>query len=428
MFRLMLCALLWLGLAMLAAGAGGKSYSPTDLKNPMLGPKESAFCGRPGVERSAICDPDNLMTKESKDVIEGTINKIKNAEVAVVMIDSMSSYFQMFRSVDSSAEKFARAVHDSWGVGDRNTNNGVLVFLSISDRAWYVSTGEGVQDRLYGETIDQVMDHAKGKLRSNDVGGAVEGIITELEIILEKPASGKFVSIPSKSKETSWSVPLIFVAIFFAMGYFQDSRKDEMKKGKVALDQLLTEVRDLHKNNKFHSNSCPICLEDFVSEEGAGAKIGDIVSLHCGHIYCRNCITSHISAGGDKCPICRQTIDRKLINTAQSNVCSGWGCWLRGRLGPPSYPSSSHSHRHREVLFRLHRIRSRYPSVMTEEAHNDLAGAVASNSLDQFIATGESRSTAIGSELIALQKTGSKGSSRSKFGGGKSSGGRGGRW
>jgi hypothetical protein len=39
MFRLMLCALLWLGLAMLAAGAGGKSYSPTDLKNPMLGPK-----------------------------------------------------------------------------------------------------------------------------------------------------------------------------------------------------------------------------------------------------------------------------------------------------------------------------------------------------------------------------------------------------
>jgi uncharacterized membrane protein YgcG len=456
----MLSVLLWaLVVAVAATASGGKSYSPADLKSPMLGPKEAAFCGRPGVERSAICDPDNLMTKESKDVIEGTINKIKNAEVAVVVINSMSSYFQMFRSVDTSAEKFARAVHDSWGVGDRNTNNGVLVFLSISDRAWYVSTGEGVQDRLYGETIDQVMDHAKGKLRSNDVGGAVEGVINEMEIILSKPPQKKstvarmFTNVQGMAERNSWTLYLAVIAVVCIASIFGENKQSEMVKGKNALDKLLTEVRDLRINNKFQSNSCPICLEDFVDSDESTKKMDveslaesehangqqkehkrSIVALHCGHIFCRECIVNHMSGpGGDKCPICREGIDAKLGTAFKQSSWSGLCSRVRHGCRPSPYQSfSHHSHHHPELLFRLHRMRYMYPHAMTAESHTALTNAVTSNSLEQFVTTGESRSVAINTELIELRqasaRSGSAGSSRSSFGGGRSFGGRGGRW
>lgn len=43
-------------------------WSPASLPNPMLSP---AACGRPGVARSSVCDPDSLLSKTEKDEIEG---------------------------------------------------------------------------------------------------------------------------------------------------------------------------------------------------------------------------------------------------------------------------------------------------------------------------------------------------------------------
>ncbi len=33
-----------------------------------------------------------------------------------------------------AAQNFAKQLHDSWGVGDKECNNGVLLLLSIGDR------------------------------------------------------------------------------------------------------------------------------------------------------------------------------------------------------------------------------------------------------------------------------------------------------
>ena len=132
----------------LAIGTLAGSYKPTDILNPMSGAETVKFCGRPDVPRSAICDPDNLMSKDAKDVAEGFINAAKTAEIGVVVIDKMASSFVLFSSYEAAAEKFARAVHDSWGVGDKDAQNGVLVFLSIKDRTFFISRGLGVAKQL----------------------------------------------------------------------------------------------------------------------------------------------------------------------------------------------------------------------------------------------------------------------------------------
>jgi len=55
-------------LAVAVQCAAAARWSPSSLPNPMLSP---AACGRPGVARSAVCDPDSLLSKTEKDEIEG---------------------------------------------------------------------------------------------------------------------------------------------------------------------------------------------------------------------------------------------------------------------------------------------------------------------------------------------------------------------
>ena len=79
--------------------------TPLNIPNPMENPVE---CGRSGVPRSQICDPDNMLAKENKDVIEGYINAIKKAEIAVAIVSSMSSELIKLDSIETASEKFAR--------------------------------------------------------------------------------------------------------------------------------------------------------------------------------------------------------------------------------------------------------------------------------------------------------------------------------
>ena len=48
--------------------ASSTQWTPKSMPNPMKTPAE---CGRATVAKSAICDPEHLLTDEGKDAIEG---------------------------------------------------------------------------------------------------------------------------------------------------------------------------------------------------------------------------------------------------------------------------------------------------------------------------------------------------------------------
>ena len=79
-----------------------RGYAPSDVPNPMINP---AACGRPGVTKSAVCDPAFLLSKESKDVIEGYINAVVGAQISVVVIDQMKADFIGSDEIELASEK-----------------------------------------------------------------------------------------------------------------------------------------------------------------------------------------------------------------------------------------------------------------------------------------------------------------------------------
>ncbi len=55
---------------------------------------------------------------------------------------------QRMQSPDAAtAERFARQLHDAWGVGSAACDNGVLLLLATKDRQVYISVGKGATDR-----------------------------------------------------------------------------------------------------------------------------------------------------------------------------------------------------------------------------------------------------------------------------------------
>lgn len=250
------------------------TYSPSDVPNPMLNP---SGCGRSNVPKSAICDPSLLLTEENKDVIEGFINGVVGAQIAVAVIGKMSQSFVADGDLEIASGRFARTLHDTWGVGDKETNNGILIFLSLNDRVVYISTGVGVQGKLTGQFIDYLVAEMKPDLKSAHYGTAIEKTVVQIGLII----SGKS-TIPEKIRANGRFSNLVILLLWVTGvvgvgGIIHETLKlNQLRKGRKALDSFMTEIAESGENKNFLSDSCPICLESFsVPKSATGVSAED---------------------------------------------------------------------------------------------------------------------------------------------------------
>ena len=271
---LILLAIVHLTLASITTKTLGKS--PEEISNPMLNPQS---CGRGEVSKSALCDPDDLLTTEEKDVIEGFMNKITLAQIGVVIIQQMNKKFIGSKSIERSSELFAKSIHDNWGVGDKALNNGILLFLSISDRSIYISTGKGVKKMITNQVIDSLIDNMKPSLRMKKYSEAIEKCVVELGLIFEGKSEtiAKYAARKRHENQSNhssndndgyifWGIFAIILISVGALAYYQSLKLKKLEKGKIAIEKFMKEIGDCKDGNNFLTKSCPICLDDFPAE------------------------------------------------------------------------------------------------------------------------------------------------------------------
>jgi len=456
------------------------SWLPVDVPNPM---KDPSLCGRDSVARSAVCDPDRLLTKESLDVIEGFINKGSPStdathELAVLVLKTgMSQSFLDLHDndVDKSGEKFANTVHDAWGIGDRTTNNGVLLLVSISDRLVYISTGAGVKEKLTAREIQAVISNMRPLLRSRSYEKAISSAVVEINMIMEgkeRPRTGR------SSQEGGWDPAVVlFLLVVFALvvyGWWFDARIQRMNRGRAALDNLMHDVQLAASEESaadpaptsaepsregsrprpvFASKTCPICLEEFEADKETSKRRPK--ALGCGHCFCFECLSEFLKQrDGSKCPICRAPVDGSAPpapppppprpdNAPPPDAGAGGGggrgggggCSAAGETTTSAFSGMRTTwSRAPELHFRLHRMRALYPDVMNAETMGAVSAGIDSRSVLEVQRAVEARRvdvTRIITDAVqrsAAQRSGAGGSSRRSFGGGGSRGGGGGRW
>lgn len=127
---------------------------------------ESKIADKP--ENSAVYDQAKVLSKETIQTIDKLNEKADNTDkklkIGVYIAKDLDG-----KSVEETALEIAR----KWKIGDKDTNNGVLLFLAINDKKSRLEVSDNLSTRLTDIQSKTILDNMKPKLRNDDYDGAV---------------------------------------------------------------------------------------------------------------------------------------------------------------------------------------------------------------------------------------------------------------
>ena len=86
-------------------------------------------------------------------------------QIAVAVVDTTGN---------ATPENYSIDLARSWGIGDKEKDNGVLLLIALEDRNLRIEVGSGVEGELTDVTAGVIVDSVMlPRLRANDVDGAV---------------------------------------------------------------------------------------------------------------------------------------------------------------------------------------------------------------------------------------------------------------
>ena len=120
-----------------------------------------------------LSNPDNVISAQAQTIADSIMQRVWNTssvEMVAVVVDQIDD--------SSDPETFATELFEHWGIGKKDNDNGVLVLVSVQDRAAVVRTGYGVEgiipDIKAGSIIRNKMFP---RFRKGDYdGGLLEGL------------------------------------------------------------------------------------------------------------------------------------------------------------------------------------------------------------------------------------------------------------
>ena len=107
--------------------------------------------GYPKPADDYVNDFAGVLNKPDSEAIRKMLKDLENKtgiEAVVVTINSVNDY----NKGDATLESFATNLFNTWGIGHKKENNGVLILVAVKDRKCRIELGRG-----YGSIYDPVM-------------------------------------------------------------------------------------------------------------------------------------------------------------------------------------------------------------------------------------------------------------------------------
>lgn len=160
-----------------------------------------------------VSDFARVVRPEARQALEDYCKRVEDAtgaQIALVTIPTLQG---------EPVEDVANLLYRKWGVGQKKTNEGILVLLSIRDRRSRVEVGYGLEPYIPDGFAGSVLRGITPALRAGDYGAALAGAA---ETIGQRIAQAKNVQIsneairrvPRPAPKASIPVPLILLGAF----------------------------------------------------------------------------------------------------------------------------------------------------------------------------------------------------------------------
>lgn len=154
-------------------------------------------------ENSAVYDQAKVLSKETIKTIdklnEEADNTNEKLKIGVYITNELG---------DNDVEEMSLEVARKWKIGDKDTNNGVLLFLAIKDKKSRLEVSDNLATRLTDIQSKAILDSMKPKLRSKDYNGAV---LDAVKNITDANNGKKIKSDKTSDSLTSYILIIVFV-------------------------------------------------------------------------------------------------------------------------------------------------------------------------------------------------------------------------
>lgn len=169
----------------------------------------------PDYQSVFVNDYANILDQETKNRIQGSLQKAKqnqDQEITLLTINSRRDYGE-----HASIESFATGLFNSWGIGNPQRNDGILILVSVKDREMRIELGSGFPE-YFDTTAKAIIDesmipHFRQDNYSRGIEQGVDAVIQRIN--LGNPE--EILAAEALSKQRS---PLFKHPIFLWIGGF----------------------------------------------------------------------------------------------------------------------------------------------------------------------------------------------------------------
>lgn len=167
-----------------------------------------------------LADMISPAVEQQLDAALAELDKTDSTQVAILTIPSLEG---------DSLEDFSIRVADAWKVGQKGSDNGVILLVSKGDRKVRIEVGYGLEgvltDVLAGQIIDQVISPAfkTGNFDQGFAGGVVA---------ITKAVRGEFTAVQKSTKRKRGTSALPFIVLIMASMIFL-TEKFGRRKGRA---------------------------------------------------------------------------------------------------------------------------------------------------------------------------------------------------
>ncbi len=198
-----------------------------------------------------VNDYEKVFTSAQKDTLEKMLSDYEK-KTSIEMCIVTSADFDFQTQADNLAE--------TWGVGKKGLNNGLLIGFSPSQRFYSVRTGYGLEEFLPDAKVNQFTTNMKPAFRAEDYFGGIKELV--LNIQNELGSDGYDMMLKNKELNDAKSkaatkaffsglLRVVLVLILLSgigfLIYLQYKRKREFIKLKSEINAILTSIDSLRK-------------------------------------------------------------------------------------------------------------------------------------------------------------------------------------
>lgn len=248
-----------LSLLVLVSVTGRAAYiKVTDVPNP-----------RDWNANAYVCNPDGLITESEQAALDAACAEIEaqsGVQLAVVVLEDISY---------NDAFDFSVKLFNTWGIGHRDTNTGVLLLLVTGSRDIQIRTGSGIEPILTDAVCYDIWsDRMAESLSANDWAGALKIGVEEIGATVCSPAALGEMVLGYKPKQYSSLFIDILLFLCFLLLSFQIACVVARPWCPHCHRPMWMEQVDVHRESSFTEKGlatrrfrCHKCGEEVVQEE-----------------------------------------------------------------------------------------------------------------------------------------------------------------